>query len=106
MEEDKVFKVLAGLDQEYDNLRSQILMLYPLLPLNTICSIIQHEETRHKVMAGDAVNQKSMKEEEKPEKLAFLMKGSSKQSLLEGTSRRVVTLAKGRSRLHCTYYRK
>lgn len=52
-EDDKVFQLLASLGPEYEDLRSHILMSSELPSLSSICSTIQREETRRKVMNDD-----------------------------------------------------
>ncbi|BBG96554.1 hypothetical protein Prudu_005393 [Prunus dulcis] len=49
-EEDKIFQLLASLDQEYEDLRSHILMSAEIPSLNNVCTTIQREEIRKKVM--------------------------------------------------------
>lgn len=44
-EEDKVFKLLAGLGSGYEHVHSSILMMQPLSSLNGTYTIIQREET-------------------------------------------------------------
>ncbi|KAM1425821.1 hypothetical protein TB2_017749 [Malus domestica] len=50
-EEDKVFQLLSSLDSTYEDLRSHILMSVELPSLNTVCTIVQREEARRKVMS-------------------------------------------------------
>lgn len=52
-EEDKIFQLLASLGPEYEDLRSHILMSSELPTLTSICSTIQREEVRRKVMNAD-----------------------------------------------------
>ncbi|CAN6459508.1 unnamed protein product [Victoria cruziana] len=42
-EEDKAFKLLAGLRHDYEHIYSRILMIFLLLSFNNICAIIQRE---------------------------------------------------------------
>ncbi|XP_038707186.1 uncharacterized protein LOC120002485 [Tripterygium wilfordii] len=49
-EEDKIFQLLANLAPEYEDLRSRILMNHELPSLASVCSTIQREEVRRKVM--------------------------------------------------------
>lgn len=49
-EEDKIFQLLASLDQEYEDLRSHILMSAEIPSLNNVCTTIHREEIRKKVM--------------------------------------------------------
>ncbi|KAH0974572.1 hypothetical protein GBA52_016471 [Prunus armeniaca] len=58
-EEDKLFKLLAYLKPEYEQLRSQILMCPTIPSLNSVGITIQREETRKKVMNSKVVPQES-----------------------------------------------
>lgn len=49
-EEDKIFQLLSSLDSEYEDLRSHILMNTELPSFTSVCSTIQREEVRRKVM--------------------------------------------------------
>ena len=49
-EEDKIFQLFSSLDSEYEDLRSHILMNTELPSFTSICSTIQREEVRRKVM--------------------------------------------------------
>ncbi|XP_021808903.1 uncharacterized protein LOC110752531 [Prunus avium] len=49
-EEDKIFQLLASLDPNYEDLRSHILMSAEMPSFNTVCTTIQREEVRKKVM--------------------------------------------------------
>jgi len=50
-EEDQVHQFLMGLGNDaYSNVRSQILALDPLPPLDKIYSVVQQEENHKKVM--------------------------------------------------------
>jgi hypothetical protein len=53
VEEDKVFQLLASLGAEYEDLRSHILMSSELPSLSAVCSTIQREEVRKKVMNAE-----------------------------------------------------
>ncbi|KAF3792380.1 hypothetical protein EJ110_NYTH10427 [Nymphaea thermarum] len=74
-EEDKIFKVLASLGPNYENLRSQILMTTPLPSYNQVCQAIQREDARRKVMNPTS---KTEIHEENPEKMACLARSESK----------------------------
>ncbi|KAI4353704.1 hypothetical protein L6164_002635 [Bauhinia variegata] len=50
VEEDKIFQLLASLGSDYEDLRSHILMSPELPSFSSICSTIQREEVRRKVM--------------------------------------------------------
>ncbi|CAN6477897.1 unnamed protein product [Victoria cruziana] len=52
-EEDRVFKLLAGLGSDFESVRSSILMMQPMPSFNTACAMIQREETRKNVMRED-----------------------------------------------------
>ncbi|KAI5349736.1 hypothetical protein L3X38_002625 [Prunus dulcis] len=52
-EEDKIFHLLASLGSEYEDLRSHILMNPKLPSFASICTTIQREEVRRKVMNVD-----------------------------------------------------
>ncbi|XP_070662435.1 uncharacterized protein [Malus domestica] len=49
-DEDKVFQLLASLGAEYEDLRSHLLMTADLPSFNSVCQVVQREETRRKVM--------------------------------------------------------
>ena len=49
-DEDKVFQLLASLGEEYEDLRSHLLMTPDLPSFNNVCQAVQREETRRKVM--------------------------------------------------------
>lgn len=49
-EQDKTFKLLVGLDQEFDNIRGIILIMQPMPSFSSICTIVQREETWKKVI--------------------------------------------------------
>ncbi|CAL9012651.1 unnamed protein product, partial [Prunus brigantina] len=49
-EEDKIFQLLASLDQEYEDLRSNILTSAEIPSLNNVCTTIHQEAIRKKVM--------------------------------------------------------
>jgi hypothetical protein len=53
VEEDKVFQLLASLGAEYEDLRSHILMSSKLSSLSAVCSTIQREEVRKKLMNAE-----------------------------------------------------
>ncbi|KAL2939912.1 Retrovirus-related Pol polyprotein from transposon TNT 1-94 [Bienertia sinuspersici] len=44
-DEQKLFQFLNGLKEQYANLRSQILMMSPLPTVNTVCGMLQQEES-------------------------------------------------------------
>ncbi|XP_021826816.1 uncharacterized protein LOC110767548 isoform X2 [Prunus avium] len=52
-EEDKNFQLLASLDSDYEDLRRNILMSTEMPSFNNICTIIQREEIRRKVMHSE-----------------------------------------------------
>ena len=52
-EEDKIFHLLASLGSEYEDLRSHILMNPELPSFASVCTTIQREEVRRKVMNVD-----------------------------------------------------
>ena len=58
-EEDRVFQVLASLDSEFEDLRCHILMSPELPSLKSVCSTIQREEVRRKVMIRETVTNSS-----------------------------------------------
>ncbi|RVW14453.1 Retrovirus-related Pol polyprotein from transposon RE2 [Vitis vinifera] len=58
-EEDKVFQVLASLGSEFEDLRCHILMSPELPSLKSVCSTIQREEIRRKVMIRETVTNSS-----------------------------------------------
>ncbi|RVX15720.1 Retrovirus-related Pol polyprotein from transposon RE1 [Vitis vinifera] len=58
-EEDKVFQVLASLGSEFEDLRCHILMSPELPSLKSVCSTIQREEVRRKVMIRETVTNSS-----------------------------------------------
>lgn len=63
-EQDQIFYLLAGLSSEFEEVRRDILMRPELPSINTICSIIQSEETRKRVMGkGLKVNNPSLNSE-------------------------------------------
>uniref|UniRef100_A0A6N2KKL2 Integrase catalytic domain-containing protein n=1 Tax=Salix viminalis TaxID=40686 RepID=A0A6N2KKL2_SALVM len=53
-EEDQIFQLLASLGSEFEDLRSHILMTAELPSLKSVCSTIQREEIRRKVMTRDS----------------------------------------------------
>ncbi|CAN6459980.1 unnamed protein product [Victoria cruziana] len=52
-DEDRVFKLLAGLGKDFKNLQSSVLLMQPVPAFNTVCAMVQREETRRKVMQED-----------------------------------------------------
>lgn len=58
-EEDRVFQVLASLGSEFEDLRCHILMSPELPSLKSVCSTIQREEVRRKVMIRETVTNSS-----------------------------------------------
>ncbi|KAM2926467.1 hypothetical protein FF1_043832 [Malus domestica] len=48
--EDKAFQLLASLGDEYEDLRSHLLMTPELPSFISVCHVVQREETRRKVM--------------------------------------------------------
>ena len=58
-EEDRVFQVLASLCSEFEDLRCHILMSPELPSLKSVCSTIQREEVRRKVMIRETVTNSS-----------------------------------------------
>nr|CAD1826176.1 unnamed protein product [Ananas comosus var. bracteatus] len=50
IEQDQIFEMLAGLDSDYEAIRSQILMQSELPSLNDVCALLQREEKRRAVM--------------------------------------------------------
>ncbi|KAL6322438.1 hypothetical protein AAG906_008093 [Vitis piasezkii] len=58
-EEDRVFQVLASLGSEFEDLRCHILMSPELPSLKSVCSTIQREEVRRKVMIRETVTNPS-----------------------------------------------
>ena len=58
-EEDRVFQVLASLGSEFEDLRCHILMSPELPSLKSVCSTIQREEIRRKVMIRETVTNSS-----------------------------------------------
>ncbi|KAI4332707.1 hypothetical protein L6164_017593 [Bauhinia variegata] len=50
VKEDKIFQLLANLGSDYEDLRSHILISLELPSFSSICSMIQREEVRRKVM--------------------------------------------------------
>ncbi|KAI4353408.1 hypothetical protein L6164_002361 [Bauhinia variegata] len=53
VEEDKIFQLLASLGSDYEDLRSHIIMSPEHPSLSSVCSTIQREEVRRKVMNVD-----------------------------------------------------
>jgi gag-polypeptide of LTR copia-type len=53
-EQDRIFYLLASLSSNFEETRREILMRPELPSLNTICSIIQSEETRKRVMGRNS----------------------------------------------------
>nr|CAD1835527.1 unnamed protein product [Ananas comosus var. bracteatus] len=60
--EEKIFQLLANLKSEYESLRSQILMSLELPSLNSVCAIIQREETRKRAMNLEPKHQSEFSE--------------------------------------------
>ncbi|RVW42670.1 Retrovirus-related Pol polyprotein from transposon TNT 1-94 [Vitis vinifera] len=58
-EEDRVFQVLASLGSEFEDLRCHILMSPELPSLKSVCSTIQREEVRRKVIIRETVTNSS-----------------------------------------------
>ena len=58
-EQDRVFQVLASLGSEFEDLRCHILMSPELPSLKSVCSTIQREEVRRKVMIRETVTNSS-----------------------------------------------
>ncbi|CAN6471161.1 unnamed protein product [Victoria cruziana] len=81
-------------------------MSYPLPSLNALCSIIQIEETRRKVMTEESGNRKVSGEEEKTEKMAFLVRGATERNQTENSDHQSNALNRGRGRPFCTYCKK
>ncbi|GAB2254884.1 hypothetical protein Droror1_Dr00008662 [Drosera rotundifolia] len=50
MDRERMYRFLAGLNAEYDGLRSQLLSRSPPPSLNEACVAVQHEELRRKTM--------------------------------------------------------
>ncbi|ONK59852.1 uncharacterized protein A4U43_C08F11620 [Asparagus officinalis] len=55
-EQDQIFYLLAGLTADFEEVRRDILMRADLPSLNTVCAIIQSEETRKRVMGNKVTN--------------------------------------------------
>ena len=52
VEKDRVFKFLAGLNVEFDEVRGRLIGRVPLPSLNEVFSEVRKEETRRSVMLG------------------------------------------------------
>ncbi|GAB2232862.1 hypothetical protein Drorol1_Dr00011925 [Drosera rotundifolia] len=50
MDRERMYRFLAGLNEEYDGLRSQLLSRSPPPTLNEACAAVQHEELRQQAM--------------------------------------------------------
>ena len=46
----RIFKILAGLNPEFDQIRSKILGMEPLPSLREVLAYVQNEESRRSVM--------------------------------------------------------
>jgi hypothetical protein len=89
-EQDKIFHLLANLKPEFEEVRRDILMRADLPSLDTVCSIIQNEETQRRVMIPEA----KIINSSPTENYAHLSK-------LKDTGK-----GKKTSRFHCDYYNK
>ncbi|XP_031486330.1 uncharacterized protein LOC116254857 [Nymphaea colorata] len=67
-EQDRIFEILAGLPNDYEQLRSQILMAHDLPSLASVLSLLMREESRRKAMGMLADGYQEIPNEEK---LAF-----------------------------------
>lgn len=52
-EEDMIFKLLARLGKEFENIWSSILLMQPLPSFNSVCAMIQREESSRRAMLED-----------------------------------------------------
>ncbi|KAF3774412.1 hypothetical protein EJ110_NYTH53148 [Nymphaea thermarum] len=98
-EEDQIFKVLTGLSEDYESLRTQILNTMPLPKFNVVCQMIQREVSRRRVMS---ILPKTDSIGDSQEKMACL----SQSGTIQGVQRYHSNTQKTRSKLKCTHYRK
>jgi hypothetical protein len=71
-EQDEVFEFLAIFEPSYDSVRSQILLMLELLPLDEVVSMLEREETKRIVMEQQSTEQ--------PEVRAFLVAAVAESS--------------------------
>ncbi|KAL2939151.1 Retrovirus-related Pol polyprotein from transposon TNT 1-94 [Bienertia sinuspersici] len=77
-DEQKLFQFLNGLKEQYATLRSQILMMSPLPTVNTVCGMLQQEESQNEVFYS------SKEENEK----GFAMMGKKSDLICSNCSKR------------------
>ncbi|CAN6459804.1 unnamed protein product [Victoria cruziana] len=96
LEEDRIFKVLAGLRSEFESVISSVLMMQLMPSFNTVCAMIQREETRKKVMREDG------EKKENSGQVAFVA-----TDVNEGTvALRTESRGRGRSSIICSHCKK
>ncbi|KAF3777371.1 hypothetical protein EJ110_NYTH25715 [Nymphaea thermarum] len=64
-EQEHIFEILAGLPNDYENLRSQILMAHELPSLSSVCALFIREESRRKAMGTLNCNDQEVSNDEK-----------------------------------------